>query len=289
MNYICNAAHSCQRQIMQSFNRAFLSLLSVWIVGQAFAQPLNDNCSSAIDLQIYVNQPGELAGPYSNVGATGNDLDIASVTGCWLDDLTGNADGSSPQIDATVWFRLDGYDGVLMVYIQPCDSNLTFLTEDTQMALYRGECDSLEIVACNEDVNSDLNVYWSGLTTEIESGSTYYLAVDGFNYSGFGSPELPLTTGEFCISLQEPVVGIEENVVQVISVYPNPTDGLITLQAESPIEEIVVTDLAGKKCRFMLNSAFTKSISFDMPMDGGIYLLHVKTEQGNYTHRIVRY
>jgi len=254
----------------------------------ATAQPQNDICSSAVDLQSYLNEPTQPAGPFSNVGATGNDLDIAGVTGCWLDDLTGNADGSSPQIDATVWFRLDGYDGVLSLYVQPCDTTLSFLTEDTQLALYAGECDSLEIVACNEDINSTLNNYWSGLTTEIQSGTTYYIAIDGFNYSGFGSPELPLTTGEFCISFQEPVVAVEERKGERVRVFPNPSEGFISLQAESGIREIQITDVTGKKIssEIIMDNSYSREIT--MPMDAGVYVIYVRTDLGIYTHRVVR-
>jgi hypothetical protein len=277
------------RSMIMSNLKCILVLIVASISSAAvFAQPQNDICSSAIDLQGYLNQPAQLAGPFSNIGATGNDLDIATVTGCWLDDLTGNADGSSPQIDATVWFRLDGYDGVLMVYIQPCDTNLTFLTEDTQMVLYQGECDSLEVVACNEDINGAINNYWSGITTVIQSGNPYYLAVDGFNYSGFGSPELPLTTGEFCISLQEPVVAVREEVSEFSAAFPNPTDGKITLKAESAIREILISDLAGKKIRTQLLSGNLKYHELQMPEAPGVYVLIMRTDAGFHSHRIIR-
>ncbi|MFM7234232.1 MAG: hypothetical protein ACKOZM_06545, partial [Flavobacteriales bacterium] len=67
----------------------FCGLFGAWMQS-ALAQPINDLCSFATDIQSFINQQGQstLAGPYSNVGATGNDLDIAGITGCWLDDLT---------------------------------------------------------------------------------------------------------------------------------------------------------------------------------------------------------
>lgn len=255
----------------------------------AFAQPLNDLCSFATDIQPYINQQAEpaLAGPYTNVGATGNDLDIASVTGCWLDDLTGNADGSSPQVDATVWFRFDGYDGVLMLYVQPCDTNLAFISQDTQMALYSGECDSLELVACNEDINSAMYNYWSGLTTTIEAATSYYLAVDGFNYSGFGSPELPLTTGEFCLSFTQPTVAIDEAMNTSVRLFPNPTEGRIHLQADSFISEVIICNALGQSCGFYAPYK-SSSIDLEMPFEAGFYTLRVRTEKGTTVHRVIR-
>ncbi|MFM9006201.1 MAG: T9SS type A sorting domain-containing protein, partial [Flavobacteriales bacterium] len=253
------------------------------------AQPSNDVCSFATDIQSFINQQGQstLAGPYSNVGATGNDLDIAGITGCWLDDLTGNADGSSPQIDATVWFRFEGYDGEVMLYVQPCDSNLTFLSQDTQMALYSGECDTLELVACNEDIDAAMNNYWSGLTTNIVSGSTYYLAVDGFNYSGFGSPELPLTTGEFCLSFAPPAVSIEEIRETTVQVFPNPMQGIMHVRSEAFIRELTIFNGMGQLCE-AYSPYQCRSFDWDVALSPGVYTLLVRTESGTTVHRIIK-
>ena len=252
------------------------------------AQPGNDICSAAIDIQEFINQGQELAGPFTNVGATGNDLDIGGVTGCWLDDLTGYADGSSPQVDATVWFRFNGYDGELMLFVQPCDSNLNFLSQDTQMALYRGECDTLNLVVCNEDINPSAGIYWSGITTQIEQGETYYLAIDGFNYSGFGSPELPMTTGEFCFSSQEPSLQVEPLLVSPISVYPNPSDGILSIRSAQPVMRISVTDIAGKACNSASNVLSSETTQVYLPDQPGIYMVYIQTLSGSETHRVVR-
>jgi hypothetical protein len=207
----------------------FRSLLIVFLglnsISALLAQPSNDICSSAIDLQSYLlaaQTAPVIAGPFSNVAATGNDVDIAAITGCWLDDLTGLADGSSPQVDATVWFRLEGIDQEVRIAIQPCDTTLDFISEDSQLALFSGECDSLEIVDCNEDMDPATFNYWSAIFTPLNAGTTYRMAVDGFNYSGFGSPDAPLTTGEFCIHLSIPALSIATLPAESVSVYPNP-------------------------------------------------------------------
>lgn len=271
------------------FIRSACFCLLSGLVNGLFAQPINDVCSFATDIQLYIDQSGQslVAGPFSNVGATGSDLDIASVTGCWLDDLTGNADGSSPQVDATVWFRFDGYDGELMLYVQPCDTNISFLSQDTQMALYSGECDTLELVACNEDVNAAINNYWSGLTTLITSGNTYYLAVDGFNYSGFGSPELPLTTGEFCLSFTQPAVSVEVTTDNLTRVFPNPSQGLVRVQADSFIRELTVYNSLGQSCGEYAPS-HQRSFELNLPEMQGVYTLLLRTEHGTTVHRIIK-
>ena len=253
----------------------------------SLAQPANDICSSATNIQDFFSQGEPSTLPFSNMGATGNDLDIATVTGCWLDDLTGNADGSSPQIDATVWFYFEGFDGTLSIFTTPCDSTVTFLSADTQMALYSGECDTLELVACNEDINADQFNYWSGITTSISANNSYYLVVDGFNYSGFGSPELPLTTGELCLSMVPPVVSVETPRQHAVSLFPNPTTGSVTLSTADRMEEVVVFDLTGKECAHF-NLLNQQNFNLDMPQAAGMYTVVVRTNASTAVHRVIK-
>jgi len=271
--------------LAKSFLLVVFSFLSSLI---GFTQLTNDLCSSAIELQDLLNQNTSVAGPYSNVGATGNDININDVTGCWVDHLTGDIQNGTPQIDATVWFRFEGFDGNLSLYVQPCDSNLNFLSQDTQMVLFRGECDSLEAVACNDDLNAAANYYWSGITTEIQAGESYYLAVDGFNYSGFGSPELPLTTGEFCLTTQLPEVAVTELTSDPLSAYPNPTNGSVTLSSYSPIMEVSIFNAFGVRCTHQLISNSMHNLTIELPDVSGFYFVHARTKQGLAVSRIVR-
>jgi len=271
------------------FVKLFLLLILLSANAQhVLSQLTNDLCSSALDIHDFIIQNDGLSGPYSNVGATGNDVDVADVTGCWFDPLSGDIENGTPQVDATVWFRFEGFDGNLSVFVQPCDSNLNFLSQDTQMVLFKGECDSLEVVACNEDINAAANYYWSGISSEIQSGTDYYLAVDGSNYSGFGSPELPLTTGEFCLSTQQPEVAVTEVSSAQLSAFPNPSDGMITLQTNSPVMEVAVYNMVGARCGVYANPGYTNNPTIELPDSSGVYLLHVKTKRGEAFRRVIR-
>jgi hypothetical protein len=258
--------------------------------GRLSAQLSNDICSSAIDLQSYLlaaQTAPVIAGPFSNSAATGNDFDIATVTGCWLDDLTGLADGSSPQIDATVWFRLTGVDQEVRLAIQPCDTTFDFLSADTQLALFSGECDSLEIVDCNEDIDPETYNYWSAIYTPLTAGTEYRMVVDGFNYSGFGSPDAPLTTGEFCIHISIPALQVNELTEPVVTIFPNPSDDRVQLNAASEIVEVRVFNAQGQEFTvFSPKNATTLDVA--MPDESGVYLVLVQTKYQTTTHRIVR-
>jgi len=257
---------------------------------KAFAQPANDICSSATNIQTIIIEATAgvaSAGPFSNVAATGNDVDIATVTGCWLDDMTGLADGSSPQVDATVWFHFTGIGGVFKLEVQPCDTNLNFISEDTQMALFRGECDSLQLVDCNEDSDALALNYWSAVQPLLEEGASYYLAIDGFNYSGFGSPELPLTTGEFCLQISNPMVHVYEMSVATMQLFPNPSDGQTTIVAAEELLEVALYDCRGARIA-QWHPKHARRFEMALPDAPGVYIVCVSTAQGEQRMRLIR-
>lgn len=274
---------------------SFFSVLCfVWFAcAQAIyvkAQITNDACSGAINLQSYIQQAafGTITTePFSNEGASGNDLDISGITGCWLDDLTGLANGSSPQIDATVWFRFEGFDGEIRIHSLPCDTTFDFLSEDTQMALYRGACDSLVLVACNEDLDAPALNYWAGIQVAVQSGADYYLVIDGFNYSGFGSEEDPLTTGEFCLQLSSPVVHVETQAKPQATVFPNPAQDHVTIQGDAFIEQLQLFDVNGRLL-CALEPIRQKQILLPLPESAGLYVVRIITEKGIEVARIER-
>ncbi|MFM2202108.1 MAG: hypothetical protein RL040_1308 [Bacteroidota bacterium] len=272
----------------------FRLLLIIVIVAQSAsrlsAQLSNDLCSSAIDLQPYLvaaQTAPVIAGPFSNTAATGNDVDIAAVTGCWLDDLTGLANGSSPQVDATVWFRLTGIDQEVRLEVQPCDTTFDFLSADTQLALFSGECDSLEIVDCNEDIDPATYNYWSAIYTSLSAGTEYRMVVDGFNYSGFGSPDAPLTTGEFCIHVSIPSLQVSELTTPVSTIFPNPTDDRIQVNAASEIIEVRMFNAQGQEFAVFCPKN-VKTLDVVMPTESGVYVVLVQTKYQTTTHRVVR-
>jgi hypothetical protein len=272
------------------FRLILVIVVAMLSVARLLGQPSNDICSSAIDLQSYLmaaQSAPMIAGPFSNAAATGNDVDIAGVTGCWLDDLTGLADGSSPQVDATVWFRLTGIDQEVRLAIQPCDTTFDFLSADTQLALFSGECDSLQIVDCNEDIDPATYYYWSAIYTPLTAGTEYRMVVDGFNYSGFGSPDDPLTTGEFCVHISIPALYVSEVTESLTTIFPNPAEGFVQLTAASEIMEVRMFTAQGKELT-VFSPENSKTLDIVMPAESGVYIVVVRTRYQTTTHRIVR-
>ena len=78
---------------------------------------------------------------------------------------------------------------------------------------------------------------------------------------------------------------LEENTLvnMNISVFPNPTTDFVTIVTAQQIDTVEVYNLLGK----LLFIAANKKIEFK-PLDSGIYLLKINTQNGTSTKRIVK-
>ncbi|MFN8273672.1 MAG: PKD domain-containing protein [Flavobacteriaceae bacterium] len=133
----------------------FAGITSLW------AQPTNDLCSAAQVLTVEVGTCTSAF--YTNVAATttGN----PTTPPCWNPATMSN----------TVWFSFVATTADVEI-----GTNFGGTLSNTQIAVYSGTCASLNLLACQEDVNTAggllfNNVVLHGLTV----GNTYYIAVDG--------------------------------------------------------------------------------------------------------------
>ena len=70
-------------------------------------------------------------------------------------------------------------------------------------------------------------------------------------------------------------VGLEEEIISSIKVYPNPTSDVLFISSDEKISEISIVDLYGKKCKIKTDiSDFNSIISIDLSdLDLGVYFL----------------
>jgi hypothetical protein len=132
---------------------AWLLLLLLLPAGRSFAAPANDNFASAIAL-------------FGTAGTTSGTTALATKQP-GEPDHAGNAGGHS------IWYA----------WTASSSGPITFFTQgsafDTLLAAYTGSSVStLTAVAANDDIPGGL---WSGVTIDAVLGTTYYLAIDGYN------------------------------------------------------------------------------------------------------------
>ena len=167
-----------------------------------FAQPDNDICIGAIDInELIGNEIGTLTevGPFTNVDATAEEGLSEDLIDIWWD---ADANGFTPSIDQTVWFHFTGDGNTYQFRTLNCPG-AAFYSNDTQLALYSGSCDSLSFVDGNDDLmgfwNATYGWFYSYLNFKAEENIEYWLMIDGYNWND-GDTYQGVAQGTFCIS-----------------------------------------------------------------------------------------
>lgn len=182
-----------------------------------------DDCANAVDLTQYFGQTPDVpqtTGLYDNTDATVAATDPA-VT-CWNE----NASGANDIVNGSMWYTFTGDGANYHIETVPCNATNYIGTAqqdpgDTQMAIYEGSgCGDLTLVACNDDLFTTGEPDWrAGLDLQTESGTNYYMLIDGFEFQG------TLALGEYCIEItQTPSVTCDNGAV---GTYTVANDGFV--------------------------------------------------------------
>lgn len=231
------------------------------------APPSNDDCAGAILLPSG-DQCTEVTGTVA--GATQS-----------IDPLECNGYTSNNAIDVWYKFVASSADETIGVH-----GNGTF---DAVVELLQGDCNGLTSIGCADATVTDPagaveEIVQSGLTV----GDTYYVRV--YSYGN------QMSIREFEICVKEGAgsgIGIAEHRTPVaFSVYPNPTDGDLTLSygdATGPVT-IDVLDMAGRMV-FAQQRTLTQGQNVVLALGGklssGVYTLRLSTAHGRSEQRVV--
>jgi hypothetical protein len=80
--------------------------------------------------------------------------------------------------------------------------------------------------------------------------------------------------------------GIDETTTSV-SIYPNPVNSIMTVQATEAMQQIRIVDLTGKVVAAFVGNGLTQEISVD-DLKAGIYTIQVATATGNSSKQFVK-
>lgn len=235
----------------------------------------NDECAGSADLSDLLGGAiGTLqtSGVYTNEGATSvddpnpNDADPQ----CWF---------GTPLVEQTVWFTFEGDGNSYFIETLDCGVDNYIPFGDTQMAIFTGACDDLTQVACNEDgPQSTGNHYPAGLELLTVEGVTYYVMIDG--YEG--------DSGEFCVGMtNHGPDGVFDAETFAFSAYPNPTQGMLTVESVETIDALTLLNVLGQKVKGWSFSA-AQSVEVDTrDVPAGIYILRAGSNGKISTHKLV--
>jgi hypothetical protein len=230
-----------------------------------------DVCAEALAVDSLFGAPigeAQTSGVYDNDDNTSTG-DPTEGTDCFLDS----------GLDQTVWFSFTGDGGTYSLRSVLCDATNPIEFNDTQFALYRGSCDDLTPVACNEDEDFDNDLFNGYLEVATEAGVDYFLLVDGYNDADNES------SGEFCleVTLLEP-----SNTVDLaaagLQVFPNPTTGLLQLDGFTA-ERTDIFDQLGRR----VQTYTTPQTNYDLSeLPGGVYYLRLTVDGQVYGTKVVK-
>jgi hypothetical protein len=145
------------------------------------------------------------------------------------------------------------------------------------MAIYTGDCGELAPVGCSEDFDFENDMYWPEVGLDTQEGVTYYVRIDGFNWTYNGYEWT--AEGAFCLqAFDGNINGISQVTPLDVNFYPNPCHGDITLTWEGgdDVADVVAFDQLGKKAGVFLN--VRKGQSINLNVSSGIYILNIRSD-----------
>jgi hypothetical protein len=255
--------------------------------------PENNDCAGSVDIDglFHTNQIGveQISAVQDNTTATVAATDTEVGTDCWGEP----AFNVSPILNNTLWFTFEGDGAEYTIETGDCGGGLDDYIDfgDTQFVIYSGtSCDNLVPVAngCSEDSdNSVTDNYFAGIDFGTDEGTMYWIMVDGFN--GVDVAQIGVQAdGQFCIHVSQITVDVNDIEPTNLAVYPNPTTGIVTISAQSPINQLKVYTVLGEvvKTENGLNSG---QMTVDMSdLEDGLYIFSATSGDHIITQRVVK-
>jgi hypothetical protein len=255
--------------------------------------PENNECAGAIDIDdlFHTGTAAEqVSDVYDNTTATTEDSDPAPEDDTCFGEPAFNVE---PVLNNTLWYTFEGDGETYTIETGDCGGGLTDYIDfgDTQYQIYTGTmCEDLTTAAggCSEDSpNAPTDNYYAGTDFATVDGETYYIMVDGFNGVDVAQVGV-LCDGEYCIHITQTTgIGVDELNMDNVSIYPNPTKGMLNVSADNQLETIRIYNVVGELVVDIsnLNSSTT---SLDLEGYGhGVYVVHVTSGGSTTVQRVV--
>ncbi len=161
-----------------------------------------------------------------------------------------------------------------------CDTNLTFNNPQTAAANYQA----------SQNINTNTNyIVNNDIDINLKAGNSIVISPNahiknGSTFRAYIGPCTQTNTGK-----QSSKKSVEANL-NSISIYPNPTSGIVTIELSNTLmTEITLNSIDGKLVHFK-KTANVNYYSLDLSSyEKGIYLLNLKTSEGEFiTKKIIK-
>lgn len=137
-----------------------------------------------------------------------------------------------------------------------------------------------------ESATNSINYYLNNalIYTGVRFGATnveqIVLANDNYNSTAYFD-NIQYTSG---------ALGVKEINASKLSVYPNPTSGLVTISNDdnSALQSVSITDLNGRTVKSLKLNGETSSQINISDLSAGVYMMNISSDQGSVTRKIVK-
>lgn len=104
---------------------------------------------------------------------------------------------------------------------------------------------------------------------------TLYAVVQGWGFE----------MGDYAISIEEELAGVNELAPAEFSMYPNPASNQLNLSAPNQQALVVISDMSGK---MVYQNQFNQQLQLDLTdLEPGTYLVTVSSDQGTATQKLI--
>lgn len=125
-------------------------------------------------------------------------------------------------------------------------------------------------------------------TDYVSYGEAFIMDYDGNRLDTF---EIGVSAGNMALDIRSTPVGLDENLNNLLSVYPNPVNEVLNITGLSDINAnaITISDIAGRLVYNQSINAVSNNYTIDIEgFNRGVYLLTVNTSNGLITKKIVK-
>jgi len=240
-----------------------------------------DGCTDALDLNYLFLQESnipQISNTFNNSYAT---TDITDPDFGWECFGEPNGTATSPSLERTLWFSFTGDGNTYYITTAFCNSTDYIDDGNTQMAIYSGDCDMLEAVACNDDGPDaqEEGPFPAGIEITTEVGIDYLMMIDGF---GANLDAI----GEFCVEVTNLSPSSSENKLSQnrFQLFPNPGSGLVNIEG-GLANRVAVYDHTGR----MINTYQMQSQQINLThLPQGIYWLEIMKNEQIHIHKLIK-
>ncbi|MCF8429828.1 MAG: T9SS type A sorting domain-containing protein [Bacteroidia bacterium] len=229
-----------------------------------------------------------------NIGVTSNTSWIVSTNQTWvtLNKTIGNnndsvtislaANSTFFQRTATVTFTAGNLTQLVNITQSENIPDSLSLNADTIYVLKAGNTNNISVTSNRTWVVSS-NQSWATVNTTSGTGNGTFSIIITANSGAKRTAIISVTAGTISknlIVIQDALLGVNE-IENLLSIYPNPTSGLITISSTQTIANIEVFDVTGKLVYNQQNNNHQTNLEINLSaLSNGIYFINAQNNFG---------